>query len=227
MTIRSYRRLPARTVVAVLALLSLLVVVLAPPADARSSSSYRITGRSADTYWTQVDGTPPGSNPFGNVHVGWLYADETTNGTAAVFGWIDDFDCEPGSLPGGGHGVAKKGCKYVGSRFIEAYDVPFTMDRKLSSARLTGQLTVYGGGHGEGGVVGRPMADVTWTGIGDLASERWTSRWREGGTWYSDSYRSKTRAATMGGIIGPMGFDPELSGGTLASYRSASRSRTK
>lgn len=208
----------------------LLTLTLAPAAHAGSSSSYRSTGQAASTDWTQWDGTPVGST-FGNVHVGFLNADETSKGLASVFGWIDDFDCEEGEVPGfGGHeeDEPEEGlCDWVGSRFIEGYDVPFSMDKKLERARLTGQLTVYGGGHGDGGVVGQPFADVVWTGIGDVTTSRYTSRWREGDSWGSDSYRAKTRSTVMSGNIGPMGFDPDWSSGGLWSYSTSYRERTK
>lgn len=191
---------------------------------------------SATTDWTQWDGTPVGSSPFGNVHVGFLSAEETSKGLADVYGAIEDYDCEPGELPGGGgHFVEEEpveepieeGCEWLGFRFIEGIDIPFTMNRKLESGQLTGQLTVSGGGHGEGGVLGRPFADVIWTGIGDVTTTRYTSRWRDGDSWGSDSYRASGRSATMSGTIGSMGFDPDWSGGSLYSYSTSYRQRTK
>lgn len=215
-------------------LLMALLLTVAPAAHARSSSSYRESGRAAATDWIQWDNTPVGSGPFGNVHVGYLSAEETSKGLADVFGFIEDYDCEPGEFPGGGghfeefeEEEPEEGCDWLGFRFIEDYDISFTMDRKLESARLTGQLTVHGGGHGEGGVVGRPFADVIWTGFGDLDTTRYTSRWREGDTFGSDSYRAKGRSATMTGSIGPMGFDPDWSGGSMYSYSTSYRERTK
>ncbi len=212
-------------------------LLIAPAADAASSFSYRVSGQSAATHWTQLDGIATGVSPVGNTHIGYLNADETTKGKAAVFGYIEDWDCEPGETPGWGGHVVDDGptdepepepnqCDWMGSRYIDSYDVPFTFDKKLNSARLTGTLTVYGGGH-DGGVVGRPAADIIWTGVGDVSSGSYTSRWREGNTWYSESYRSSNRNATMSGTMGPMGFDPELSGGWLSTYRASSRSRTR
>lgn len=215
----------------------LLLLTVAPPADARSSSTYRASGRAASTDWIQWDETAIGTT-FGNTHVGYLDAEETSRGLAVVFGYIDDFDCEEGEFPGfGGHAEESEDgledepeeglCDWIGSRFIEGWDIPFTMDKKLQAARLTGQLTVYGGGHGDGGVVGEPMADIIWTGVGDTFTSRYTSRWREGNSSGSDSYRATSREATMSGFIGPMGFHPDWSGGSLYSFNWSYRERTK
>lgn len=225
----SSHRVPILAVALVAALL--LALVAATPAQAGSSYSYKITGRAASVSWTQIDGTPTGTT-FGNVHIGWLNAEETSQGLAAVFGDIEDWDCEEGETPGwGGHEFDEEpvegACDFVGFRFIEAYDVPFTMDKKLNRARLTGRLTVYGGGHGEDGVVGQPAADVVWTGVGETSTSRYTSRWREGDSWSSETYKSTSRTATMSGNIGPMGFDPELSSGYLYTFSASGRWRSR
>lgn len=232
----SGRRAGVLTLAALLSLL--LLATSAGPAAAKSSFMSRASGSTADTYWTQVDGTPPGSSPFGNVHIGYLYAYETTTGKADVFGFIADWDCPEGELPSGGdpHALPAEGsdeepppgnCESKGSRFIESFDVPFQIDKKLSQARLTGTLTVYGGGHGEGGVVGRPYADIVWTGVGGTFTEKHSYRYRDGGTMESGTWQASSRSATMSGILGPMGFDPELSGGWLSNFKTSSKSRTK
>lgn len=216
----------------------LLLLAGASPADARSSFMERTSGSSADTYWTQVDGVPAGTSPLGNVHIGSLYAYETTKGKAEVYGNITDWDCEEGELPwdGGPHDAdfmdwdeepPPSTCDWKGSRFIEAYDVPFHTTKKLSHARLTGTLTVYGGGHGEGGVVGKPYADIVWTGVGGVSTEKSTFRYRDDGSSYRGTWTSSNRSATMSGVLGPMGFDPDLSGGSISNFKSSSKGRTK
>jgi hypothetical protein len=214
----------------VLAVIGLLALPAAPAA-AKSSFMARTSGKLADTFWTQVDGTPVGSSAFGNVHVGWLSAYETSQGRADVFTGIEDYDCEPGVLPGGGGGHGEEpeesGCAFIGFRFGDGQGLTFKMDRKLKAARLTGQLTIYGGGHGSEGVVGRPRADIIWTGVGDLATDRYTYTYRDGDTTYTSTSRSQFRRATMSGFMGPMGFDPDLSGGSLVNFKYSSRSRTK
>jgi hypothetical protein len=219
------RRIATLIVVAATAL-----AMTAVPALAGSKSLYKESSQAAQTFWTQVDGIPTGSSPLGNVHVGDLYVFQTSPGKGDVFAWIDDFDCEPGKLPGGGgHGFEEEpsGCQYVGSRVAEGYGLIFTVDKKLTTARLTGQLTVYGGGHGEGGVIGRPQADITWNGVGGLIKQSSTWTYNDGTTTYSDRYRSTDRNAVMSGILGPMGFDPELSGGQISKFTSMSKSRTR
>lgn len=229
MNIRSTR---AVTPLLLVALVATLLVALAPAADARSSSTYTVSGRAANADWTQVDGTPTGGR-FGNVHVGYLTAEETSRGRAVVFGWIADFDCQPGQMPGhGGHGIVfedepepEPGCVHVGERHLSGWDVPFTFDRKLDRATLKGRLTLFGGHDGD--QLGQPMANMTWTGVGTASRGSYTSRWVEGGTTYTDSYRGTSRNATVGGTLGPMGFDPDLSGGWLVQYRSSSRMRSR
>lgn len=204
--------------------------LLAAPALAGSMYLAKSNGKAAQTWWTQVDGVDPGTSPFGNVHVGSLYVYETTAGRADAFGYIDDFDCEPGNLPGGGgHEFEEEpsGCAYVGSRVAEGFGLAFTIDRKLNSAHLKGRMTVYGGGHGDGGVVGRPKADITWTGSGSTVRSTSTWTYSDGSTTYTDRWRSTDRFAAMSGTLGPMGFDPELSGGHMSIFRSMSKGRTR
>lgn len=221
----------AAAVAAALALL--LLMTMAPtPAGAKSSFMSRTSGAAADTFWTQIDGTEAGTSPFGNVHIGWLYAYEMAKGRAEVFGAIEDYDCEEGEVPGGGHFEDEEEpegdfCDFKGFRWIEGYDIPFSIDKKLTQARLTGTLTVYGGGHGDGGVVGQPPADIVWSGVGTVTSERHTYRYKDGDSTESGTYRASIRSATMSGHIGPMGFDPDLSGGSITNFKSSYRSRTK
>ena len=206
---------------AVALMLSLVAMAAgAVPASAGSSSMYRESGYQASTWWTQIDGTPRGSR-FGNVHVGELWAYQVSKGTGDAFGWIDDFDCRRDAQPWG------RGCRYVGSRFLEGYGLDFTVNRRLESASLSGVLIAYGGGHGSEGEVGRPVAAVTWTGIGDISRSRYSYRWSEDGATYAGSYRGTGRQAVMGGTMGPMGFDPERSGGWITSYSSRDQSRTR
>lgn len=209
-----------------------VVAVGTQPVDAGSMYLSKTTGTNASAYWTQVDGTEPGTTTFGNVHVGFLDAYETGSGRGDVFVFIDDFDCAAGELPGGGgHGdePPSDGCVYLGSRIGEGYGLDFSVDRKLNRASLVGRITMTsGGGHGEpGNVVGQPPVDMTWTGTGTVASGSTTYRYRDGNTTYSGTYRSKSRQATLGGILGPMSFDPALSGGSMSTFSDFSKTRTK
>lgn len=215
--------------VTTLAIALALAAVDASPADAKSSSQYRETGRAASTYWEQYDGTDTGG-PLGNVHIGYLSAYETTAGVASAWGWIEDWDCEPGEKPwGGGHSFDDEepvgGCDWIGERWLEGDGLRFSMDKKMTTATLKGELIVYGG-HGED-EVGRPPVDIVWTGLGGTYTSRYTTRYRDGNTTWTDTYRSTEREATMGGTLGPMGFDPDLSGGYLSTYKTSSKSRTK
>ncbi len=195
--------------------------------SARSSYISRTTGLAADAYWTQLDGTPVGSSQFGNVHIGWLYAYETSKGVGDAFVYISDFDCEPGQQPYGGHGE-ENGCAYIGDRFGEGFGLEFSVDKKLQAASLRGTLTMMQGGHGgPGGVVGNPRVDMTWTGTANLVTSSSTYRYNDGTSSYTDRYRSTWRQSSLGGILGPMSFDPNLSGGSISSFSSFSKGRTR
>jgi hypothetical protein len=226
----SQARLHRRAVVLVVVLVASIVLTAttAGPADAKSFAQFRDTGRAASASWEQWDGTETGG-PFGNVHIGYLTAEETTSGRASVWGWIDDFDCEEGEKPWGGHGEDEEEgvCAYLGDRWIEADGLAFSMDRKMTTATLVGELIVYGGGHGDGGELGRPPANIVWTGLGGTYTSRYTARYRDGDTTFTETWRSTERSATVDGNIGPMGFDPDLSSGYLSSYRTSFKSRTK
>lgn len=219
---------------AIAATLALTLTFSATTAIAGSRVNERTDGFTANTWWTQVDGPPAAkasTQPFGNVHVGWLDAYETSRGKADAFASIDDFRCPTGVLPDhGGHGekADENGCQYLGSRFGDGYGLAFTIDRKLGSARLRGALELFADGHGgDGTVVGRPTADITWNASGPTYRSVSTYRDQFGGTSYSERYRSQNRNASMGGTLGPMGFDPDLSGGTISSYRSMYQQRSR
>lgn len=96
--------LSRRTVVGLTALalaLPALVGASAASAQPKDSWSYRGSGAFATTSWVQ---RYEFANPsFGNVHVGDLYAYETSKGKADVFAWIDDYDCPEGEWPASGH----------------------------------------------------------------------------------------------------------------------------
>lgn len=218
-----------RRITTLIIMVTTTLVMTVSPAVAGSMSLYKQSATAAQTEWTQVDGTEPGTSALGNVHVGYLYVFETAKGKGDVFAFIDDFDCEAGKLPGGGHGFEEEpsGCEYVGSRVAEGYGLDFQVDKKLTTARLTGQLTVYGGGHGDGGVIGRPAADITWSGEGALIKQSSNWSYNDGTTTYTDRYRSTDRIAVMSGTLGPMGFDPELSSGQISKFSAMSKSRTK
>ncbi len=204
-----------------------LLAASASPADAGSRSNSRWSGQNASAWWTQQDEV---SGPFGNLHVGSLYAYSTTKGKGDAYAFIEDWDCDPGEVPGWpGHDEepTEDGlCDWVGFRWGEGYNMSFTVDRKLNSATLSGQLTLSAGGHG-GGPAGQPMVNMRWTGSGDVTSSTSTYRYRDGGSSYSESYRSSWRQATVSGTLGAMGFAPDTSGGSISSFDMRSRSRTK
>lgn len=229
-----------RTVVLTTLLAALMALSALHPvtADAKESSKSTYSGVAASTYWTQQDNTEVGTTQFGNTHVGFLNAEQTSRDYVNVWGYIEDYDCEPGQEPGhgGGHGFAeepepgqpKNGCTHLGERYLEnSGDLKLTVDKKLSTATLKGTMLVYGGFHGEGGVVGRPLANITWTGVGTTVKSRYTSQWSDGTSRYSHTYRSTERDATMSGELGPMGFDPALSGGRISSFTSSSSFRSR
>lgn len=218
-------RLATVAVAAVPALLATSV-----PAQAADSWFSRTSGFAATTQWVQVFDFP--GELYGNVHVGQLYAYETTTGRADVFSFIDDYDCPPGVLPvTDGHGAEQEnGCTSAGSRVLEGSNVSFTVGRRSATATLSGTLTASTGGDphsGEGGAtIGQVPASFTWTATTDPVRSLTTYRYREGGTTFSDSFRATTRQASMSGRLGPMDFAlAEVATGSLESFRSTSRAR--
>lgn len=218
-TVAQAPRMHGRTRTLVLAALLAMVftAVGISPAEAKSSFAARTSGSTAEAYWTHVDGTPTGS-PSGNVHVGWLYAYETSEGRAEVFGFVDDFDCDEGEDPWWDE------CEYAGFRFIDGYGVPFQIDKKLTSAHLSGTLSVFNENDGSSDVV---QADISWTGEGGLTRERHTYRYKDGDTTYSSTYRAQVRSASVDGSIGSATLDADTSGGSLTSFTSSDKSKTK
>lgn len=114
------------------------------------------------------------------------------------------------------HGSEDEGCTWVGSRFGYSDDLVLTVDAELGEARATGTLEMYEG-HGEE-VVGRPELDVSWTGVGPAYREEGQYIDRSGTSVYVSDYSYGFRGAQMGGTLGPMGFDPELSGGWFGYF---------
>ena len=208
-------------------LVAILITLLAIPASAASRSTYRNTGRAATASWTQIDGTAYGTLPFGNVHIGYLYAYEMTSGQAWVSAYITDFDCPEGAEPGWGHGD-EGGCDYLGDRYGDGSNMALTLDRKLTKGTLSGDIVVYGGAHGaEWTQLATVPVNITFTGQGTVSKTTSTYRWSDGTSTYSSRSTSQYRNATVSGNIGAMGFDPALSGGTLESFKSFDMSRSR
>ncbi len=111
------------------------------------------------------------------------------------------------------------GCVHIGLRTGQEDGLTLSVDRKLATATATGNLLMYSGGDphsGEPGtVVGRPRVDVVWTGVGDTGHSENTGTYRRGTQRWQYESSGKDREATMSGILGPMGFAPELSGGYM------------
>ena len=134
-------------------------------------------------------------------------------------------------MPGGGHGEEppeEEGCALEGMRFIEGGRLAFTIDRKLTTAKLTGTLAVSDG-HGTPGA--SPAVDITWTGVGSTYSTRISeSGVDEFGTFrYSYTFSGREAEVAQGSRIGVMVFDDEdgeSSQAQIGKQRSSSRSRS-
>lgn len=227
---------------------ALLILGTAAPAAARSMSFYRSTYYSVQFDWVQLDRVggvrvPPGTREFGNVHIGFAFAQEFSSGQAWVFGQIADLDCPVDFIPstGGGHGIAleeeppvdpENPCTHIGFRSIDG-TVPLTIDSKLTRAVLGGPgvtVGIYGGGDphgGGGGLLANAPINVTFTGVGPLSKSTFTDRFTDGTFTYTFRYSSNNRSAELTGVLGPMGFDPDLSGGFMSYNREVSRSRSR
>lgn len=210
-----------KTPVAVL--VAILITVLAIPASAASRFTYRNTGRAATASWTQIDGTAYGTMPFGNVHIGYLYAYEMTSGQAWVSAFIADFDCPEGAEPGWGDGGGT-GCDHLGDRYGDGSNMALTLDRKLTAGSLSGQLNLYSGDFSQ--VVAIPV-NITLTGQGALSKTTSTYRWNDGTSTYSTRSTSQYRNATVSGYIGDTVLGGVMSSGTLESFKSFDMSRSR
>lgn len=190
----------------------------------------RSSGTSADASWIESDPIATGVSPLGNTHVGWLSAEPSSRGPAMVWGYVEDFDCDPGETPyGGGHGEepVEGGCDPMGVRFLEGTDnTRLTIDRRLSSAQLTGNLQVSTG-H-DGTVAATPPVNMTWTASSDIFKATTTQRFVDPYGEYFERYSTSGREATVSGYIGPMNFTDDaddVSSGQLGTYRVMSRYR--
>ncbi|MGY1672217.1 hypothetical protein [Geodermatophilus sp. SYSU D00710] len=213
-----------------------LAVVVAPsPALAGDLFFSKTSGTTASVTWLEVGELPPAAGAPGNAHFGDLFVDDLGNGRASVFGSVSDVECDDGVtpyLPGGGHGepAPEDGpCRLLGVRFVEGGQVTFTMDRKYTTATLTGTLAV-GSGHGETSTSAPPVS-ITWTGVGDTYSERRSGTIvDEFGTWtYRYDFTGREAVVAPGSRIGPMVFDDEAgeySESQLGRYRSSDRQRS-
>jgi hypothetical protein len=215
----------------VVGLATLVSVPLAGPANASSMYFYRESGRSASVDWLEV-GTLP-APVLGNAHLGSLYVEDLGKGKFNIFGWVEDYECVDGALPGGGHREAAKeeedkDCVFVDYREIKAGDTSFSMDRKFTTATLTGTLTVVGGHDGE--VLGSPPVDMTWTGIGSLTKSTEEYTYDDGVSSYSSKYSFSGRDADVEGRIGPMVFDDETdeySYAQMGAFKNVERGRDR
>jgi hypothetical protein len=184
-----------------------LALSLAGTAEASDRWTYRSTSSNAVAEWIEFGALPGGVQ--GNIHVGYL--EVYGSGSTEVFGSVADWTCPDGELPpsgGGPHGLEEEepeptNCTLHSERFIFGEDVAFSMDRKLGSATLTGQLSVQ---DHEGGLSGQPAVNMTWTGIGEVSSWSSTSKYTEGGSTYYVKEVGSSRQAEVSGFIGAMGF---------------------
>lgn len=230
MSASSLRRLATVTAAA-----AALAVVTSSPAMAGDLFFAKSSGTQVTTTWLEVGELPEGANVPGNAHFGQLWAEDLGNGRASVFGTVHDVQCTNGVAPylpeGGGHGEpapADGPCRVLATRFIDGGQVTFTVDRKLTTATLTGTLAV-GSGHGD--TTGTPAVDITWTGIGATYSERQSGTFvDEYGSWtYRYDFTGRDAVVSQDSRIGPMVFDDEAgeySESLLGRYRSSDRQRS-
>lgn len=208
---------------------ALLLLAAAPsPADASYRYSYRSSDRTAYANWLQIDAPVDGIVGW---HLGDMWVYRTGKNLGDAFVWIQDAYCPEGVNPswGGGHIASDEPpvepppnddpCTYD-FRYGDGFGMEFKMANNLSSATLKGNLTIYGG-HG-GDPLGRPPVNMTWNGVGSTYQSSSTYRWRSDCCWESSSYKGKFRDAELTGNIGPMGFDPDLSGGSMSIQSSKS-----
>lgn len=220
---RSTRSRQGAAAAIVAAVLTLLLAVPATPADARSQFMEKGSGLTASTYWSFSDGD--------DHYFGWLYAYEQRKGKAAVYGWVDHFRCENGAEPFPEEPVDDDeppyypDCYYVSEVFIDGTNLDFSAGKKLDRARLTGVVTAYD--YWSWDPDEQWNVDLTWTGVGSVAQERFTYRWRDANGSYSETYRANVRSAQVSGSIGEVVLDTVDAWGQLTDYRYHAKGRTK
>lgn len=221
-------KLVRATAAAAIALSTSSAVALATiaPAEAGSRWTYRSAGEQIYTEWLELGALPGGV--AGNAHWGYLEID--VDATPTGFGEVYDWTCPPGELPpqgGGGPHLTEEeppptNCILESVRLVKAEpgDIAVTLDRKLTSATVTGTLSVFD--HDGGGTTARPPVNMTLTGVGSLSSSTSYERGEYDGVKYVYKYESTDRAATIAGNIGAMGFtdDPDdTSSASLSTYK--------
>lgn len=198
-------------------LVGALVALLAVPMVVNAAvEKYRYDNTQAWAHWTEIDAPVDGTVGwhFGYMSV-YQYDSQFEDGVFADI-YINDAYCPVGVEPYSSHGEhgepnPNDPCEYSDrwgyseNATIEVYG------KKLGSARVTGQFTLYGG-HG-GDPVGSPKFDVSLTGMGNTWTSQgmWRDRYSGGMSMYRDRWTH--REATVTGFIGQMGFHPDRSGG--------------
>lgn len=204
-----------------------------PPDVSSSRTSYQ----TANVSWTEVDPTADDPVP-GNWHLGNLYVQRSGYGLD-VFGSIDDFQCDPGEVPGhgGGHAGAEPlppegACESLGTRFLSASPtLAFTVDVPGGRINLRGALIASSGGHdGPGAELGRPGVDITWKKAGGFYRYTNSSTWEDDTRRFSSSTRGLGWQATVSGTLGPMNFTDDAddsSNGNAEQYTERTKSSSK
>ena len=195
-----------------------LAVAAPATADPPHRDMSKRSGGQAFVQWTEYDRQNLLRLP-GNVHIGYLGVYKMP-GFSEVWGAIEDWQCDPGEVPGGWHGEEPQQptCDPKGTRFLQAEpDAAYSVNVRSGVATLTGTIVVTNGGHGEPGtVLARVPANVVWTAEGRTYNFRRMDTWSDGKATYSSATRGSGFNATVSGSLGRMGFaddaDDEASG---------------
>lgn len=232
-------RLPLRLATAAVAAAAVPALIAAPASASGDMFFSKSSGTTVSTSWLEAGGLP---GIEGNWHFGELWVEATSKGRARAFGAVFDVTCAEGVTPynPGGHGghagdappppEEEPGCVLEGVRFLEASpsQLALDIDRKLTTATLTGSLSV---GDGHGSPTGFPPVDIVLNGVGSTYSSTESGRFTdEYGTYsYRYSFSGRDAAVAPGSRIGAMVFDDEVgetSTALMGTYRSSSRSRS-
>lgn len=100
---------------------ALVAATLASPVGASQTVKTKGNGTRVNVSWTEYDPDDLVGAP-GNVHVGYLYAENGPYGTY-FFGNVTDFDCAPGQNPFvGHHGVVDEGADVAEEAVVDAIE---------------------------------------------------------------------------------------------------------
>lgn len=211
-----------------------LVAGAAAPATAWTKYMSKDSGTYLNVQWIEYGEL--GGGVGGNVHVGYLDV-RSGQRTLDSFVFVEDYACDEGEYPGGGHGghgedgPVEGQCDLLSVRdfYGDQSSLTLTVSKKMDSATLTGSY-LSGGGHGEPGTAPGPSINLTMTGVGGIYSSTWKDSYTDEGVRYTSTYTDTGRQGEVTGTIGAMGFaddEDDQAYGQFGTFKMTTRESTR